>query len=87
MDFGLAVDHIVKIKPSKTILKHLHLAREQKLWNIKVTVILFVIDVLGAIPTGLLKKEEVLEIRGQENPNQTSALLKSTRILRRVLIS
>ena len=40
---------------------------------------------LGTITKGLVKRLEDLEIRGQVETIQTSALLKSARILQRVL--
>ena len=60
--------------------KYLDLARElKKLWNMKA----IVVGVLGTIPKGLLVKGlEDLEIRGQV---ETTALLRSARILRKVL--
>ena len=48
----------------------------------KVTVIPTVIGALGTIPRGLVKRLEDLEIREQE---ETTALLRSARVLRRVL--
>ena len=51
----------------------------------KVTVIPFVVGALGTIPKGLLKELEVLEIRGQVENIQTTALLRLARILRRDL--
>ena len=51
----------------------------------KMAVIQIVIDALGAIPKGLVKEQEELEIRGQVETIQTTALLRSARILRRVL--
>ena len=44
-----------------------------------------VIDALGTVTKGLAKRLEDLEIRGQVETTQTTALLRSTRILRRVL--
>ena len=44
-----------------------------------------VIGALGAIPKGLVKGLEDLEIREQAETIQTTALLRLTRILRRVL--
>ena len=41
--------------------------------------------VLGIITKGFVKRQEGLEIRGQVETIQTSALLRSARILRRVL--
>ncbi len=51
----------------------------------KVTVIPIVIGVLGTISEGLLKGLEDLEIRGQVETTQTAELLRSSRILRKVL--
>ena len=51
----------------------------------KVTVIPVVIGAPETIPKGLVKRLEVLEIRGQMHTIQTTALLKSARIKRRVL--
>ena len=53
----------------------------------KVTVISVVIGALGTIPKRLVKGLEDLEIRGQVEPIQITALLRSVRILRRVLDS
>ena len=51
----------------------------------KVTVTLIVSGALGTVTKGLLKGLEDLEIRGQVETIQTIALLRSVRILRRVL--
>ena len=51
----------------------------------KVAVILIVISALGTVTEGLIKKLEDLEIRGREEIIQTTALLRSTRILKRAL--
>ena len=49
------------------------------------TVISIVIGALGTTPKGLIKGLEDLEIRGQVETIKTTALLRSDRILRRVL--
>ena len=51
----------------------------------KVTVIPVVIGALGTISKGLVKGVEDLEIRGQVETIQTTALSRSAKILRRVL--
>ena len=51
----------------------------------KVIVIPIVIGVLGTVTKGLVKGQEDLEIRGRVEIIQTTALLKSAKILRRVL--
>ena len=51
----------------------------------KVTVIPIVIGVLGTVTKGLVPGMEGLEIKGRVETIETRALLRSTRILRRVL--
>ena len=57
----------------------------KKLWNMKVTIIPIVIDVFGTVTKGLLKGLEDLEVGGRVETIQTTALLRTARILRRVL--
>ena len=86
MDFAILADHRVKFKDSEMKDKYLDLAWElNKPWNMKVTIIAIVICALGTVTEGLFKGLEELEIRGRVVIMQTTALLKSTRILRRVL--
>ena len=66
--------------------KYLDFARElKKLYNMKVMVIPAVVGVLGTILSGLVKKMEELEIGGRADAIQTTALLRSARILEKVL--
>ena len=51
----------------------------------KVTVIPIVIGAFGTITKGLFKGQEDLEVGGRVETIQTTALLKTARILRRVL--
>ena len=86
MDFAVPVDHRVKLKEWEKRDKYLDLARElTKLWNRKVTILPIVIDVFGAVTKGLVKGLEDLEIRGRVETIQTTALLRSARILKRGL--
>ena len=55
------------------------------MWNMKVTMISFVIGALGTVTKGFIKGQGVFEIRGPVKSIQTIALLRSTKILRRVL--
>ena len=57
----------------------------KKLWNMKVTIVPIVIVALGIITKGLLKGLEDLEVGGRVETIQTTALLRTARILRRVL--
>ena len=74
------------MKSKKKKDKYFDFSRELKnLWNMNVTFILIVISALATITEGLIKELEDLEIRRQVKNNQTTALLKSKRIQRRVL--
>ena len=66
--------------------KYLDLAREiRKLWNMKVMIVPIVIGALDTITKELLKGLEDLEVGGQVEIIQTTVLLRTARILRRVL--
>ena len=84
VDFAVPVDHREKIKENEKRGKHLDLSREfKKLWNMKGMVI--PIGALGTIPKGLVRRLEDLDIGRRAEAIQTTALLRSARILRRVL--
>ena len=86
VDFAVPADHRIYLKESEKKDKYLDLATElKKLWNMKVTIVPIVIGALGTITKGLLKGLEDLEIGGREDTIQTTALLRTARILRRVL--
>ena len=53
----------------------------------KVTIIPIVIDAFGTVTKGLLKGLEDLEVGGQVENIQTTALLKTARILRRFAVT
>ena len=57
----------------------------KKLWNMKVTIIPIMIGAFGTVIKGLLKGLEDLEVGGRVKTIQTTALLKTARIVRRVL--
>ena len=66
--------------------KYLDLAKElKKLWDMKVTIVPVVIGAFGKITKGLFKGLEDLEIGGRVETIQMTALLRTARILRRVL--
>ena len=86
VDFAVSADHRIKLKECEKKDKYLDFARElKKLWNMLVTIIPIVIGVFGTVTKGLLKGLEDLEFSGRVETIQTTALLKTTRILRRVL--
>ena len=53
----------------------------------KVTVIPVVNGVLGTVTQGLVQRLKDLEIKGQVETLQTTALLRSSKILRRVWVT
>ena len=79
-------DHRIKRKESEKKDKYLDLARElKKQWNLKVTIVPIVIGAFDTITKGLLKGLEDLEVGGRVEIIQMTALLRTARILRRVL--
>ena len=86
VDFAVPANHRIKLKECAKRDKYLDLAKElKKLWNMKVTIIPIVIGAFGTVTKGLLKGLEDLEVGGREETIQTIALLKTARILRRVM--
>ena len=92
VDFAVPADHRIKLKECEKRDRYLDLARElKKLCNMKVTIIPIVIVipiVIGAfdtVTTWLLKGLEDLEVGDRVETIETTALLKTARILRRVL--
>ena len=86
VDFAVPADHRIKLKECEKRDKYHDLARElKKIWNMKVTIIPIVIGAFGTVTKGLLKGLEDLEVGYRVETIQTTALLKTVRILRRVL--
>ena len=86
VDFAVPADHRIKLKECEKKDKYPDLARElKKLWNMKVIIIPIVIDAFGTVTKGILKGLEDLEVGGRMETIQTTALLKTARILGRVL--
>ena len=86
VDFAVPADHRIKQMEYEKKDKYLDLARElKKLWNMQVTIIPIVIGAFGTVTKGLLKGLEDLEVGGRVETIQTIALLRTARILRRVL--
>ena len=86
VDNAVPADHRINLKESEKKDKYLDLARElKKLWNMEVMIVSIVIGALGTITKGLLKGLEDLEVGGRVQIIQTTALLRTARILRRVL--
>ena len=86
VDFAVPADHRIKLKECDKKDKYLDLARElKKLWNMKVKIVPIVIGSLGTVTKGLLKGLEDLEVGGRVETIQMIPLLRTVRILRRVL--
>ena len=86
VDFAAPADHRIKLKECEKRDKYLDLARElKKLCNMKVTIIPIVISAFGTVTKGLSKGLGDLEVGGRVETIQTTALLKTAIILRRVL--
>ena len=83
VDFAVPADHRIKLKECEKKDKYLDLARE--LWIMQVTIIPIVIGAFGTVTKGLLKGLEDLEVGGRVETIQTTAPLRTARILRRVL--
>ena len=85
VDFAVPADHRIKKKECEKKDKYLDLARElKKLWNMQVTIIPIVIGAFGTVTKGLLKGLEDLGVGGRVETIQTTALLRTARILRSV---
>ena len=86
VDFAVPSGHRIKLKECEKRDKYLDLARElKKLWNMQVTIIPILIGAFGTVTEGLLKVLADLEVGGRVETIQTTALLRTARILRRVL--
>ena len=86
VDFAVPVDHSIKLKECEKTDKFLDLARElKKQWNMHVTIIPIVIGAFGAVTKELLNGLEDLEVGGRVETIQTTTLLRTARIPRKVL--
>ena len=89
VDFAVLVNHRVKLKECEKRDKYLDFARElkkkQQQCNMKVTIIPIGTGVFSTVTKGLVLGMEDLEITGRMGTVRTLALLRSARILRRVL--
>ena len=86
VDFAFLADHRIKLEECVKKGKYIDLARElKKLWNMKVTIVPIVIGAFGTITKGLLRGLEDFEVGGRVETIQTTALLKTARVLRRIL--
>ena len=86
INFAVPADHRIKLKECEKKDKYLDFARELKknygTWKWRLYKLF---GAFGTVTKGLLKDLEDLEVRGQLETIQTTALLKTARILRWVL--
>ena len=88
VDFSVPADHRIKLKECEKKDKYLDLASElKKLWNMQVTIVPNVIAGFGTITEGLLKGLGDMEVGGRVETIKMTALLRTARILRRVLVT
>ena len=86
VDFAVPSNHRIKLKECEKKDKYLDLAWElKKLWNRKVTIVPIVNGAFGTITKVSFKGLEDLEVGGRVETIQMTALLRTARILRRVL--
>ena len=84
-DFAVPAYHKIKCEKKD---KYPDLARQfKKLWNMKETIVPIMIGAFGTVTKGLLKGLEDLEVSKRVETIKMTALLKTARILRRVLES
>ena len=84
--FTVPADHRIKLKECEKKNTYLDLASElKKLWNMQVTIISNLIGAFGIVTKGLQKGLEDLEVGGRVETIQTTTILRTARILRRVL--
>ena len=88
IDIGVPEDARVKAKEQEKVEKYQDLKMDiANTWNMKrVTVIPVVVGALEAVPTGLEKWVEKIEIKVRVEHLQKPALLGTARILRMVLM-
>ena len=86
IDFAVPADYRLCQKEREKIEKYQDLKRElQTLWDLKVSIVPIVIGALGTIPKTLKQRLKELGVNIKPDQFQTSALLNSARILRKVL--
>ena len=86
VDFAVPADHRIKLRKCEKKDKYLDPARElKKQWNMQVIIIPIVTGTFRTVTKGLLKGLEDLEVGGRGKTIQTTSLLRTARILRRVL--
>ena len=86
VDFAVPADHQIEISHQRKIESYRDLKRElQKLWSLKISIVPIVIGALGTIPKSLEKHLNELNVEVNISQWQTTVLLNSGRIVRKVL--
>ena len=85
-DVAVLADHRIKLKECEKKDKYLDIARELKNQrNMQMTIMPIVIGSFGTVAKGLLKGLEDVEVDGRVKTIQTTTLLRTVKILRRIL--
>ena len=88
VDFAEPADPRIKLKKKVKRWKNTSTLQgnfKKKLWNMKVTIIPIVIGPFRTVTKGLLKGLDDLKVGGRVETIKTTALLRTARILRRIL--
>ena len=86
IDFAVPANHRIKLKECEKRDKYLDLVRElKKLWNMQGKIIPIVICAFGTVTKWLLKGLEKLEFGRRVETIQSTTILRTSRLLRRVL--
>ena len=86
VDFAVPADHRIEVSQQRKIENFQDLKRElQKLWNLKISMAPVVIGAFGTIPKSLEKHRNELNVEINISQMQTTILLNSARITRKVL--
>ena len=86
IDYAVPGDNRIEEKEKDKIEKYQNLGRElQKIWNVKAKIIPLIVGSLGAIPKQFGNRLEQIGITVGTSQIQKTVLLRTARILRKVL--
>ena len=82
--FGLTIEQNWNNVKRRISISNLQSNWKKKLWNMKVTIIPILIEAFGTVTKGSLKRLEEVDGGGRVESIQTTTLLRTARILRRI---
>ena len=85
VDFAVPAEHRIKLKECEKKDKYFNIARESENCYMKVIIIPIEIGAFSTVTKGSLKGPVDLMVGGRLKTRQTTELLRTTRILRRVV--